>query len=266
MRETGKRVIRVIRVCLIKHHEVEHTSHTSSYRNIESILSTKLLVSSCPLEVNVGAIRHPSGIISVLANHFRTLQIAFTSGTQPSMYARRRLCVLLVSVVSTQRSYCFIYSPCCCSMKCAPSSLKRKSFSSSPVSRSPSAKTKMADGNAEVNKNQPDQGMPRPLESIFQESTVANAKTLTDGVKLNGNKNENVILPYIGFGTYKLGKEIARSKTLEALEQGYRCIDTAFVYGGETTENQVGLAIQGTSLCFIIFSRCSSSQYPFFAW
>lgn len=26
--------------------------------------------------------------------------------------------------------------------------------------------------------------------------------------------------------------------------QGYRCIDTAFIYGGETTETQVGLAIQ----------------------
>jgi aldehyde reductase len=28
------------------------------------------------------------------------------------------------------------------------------------------------------------------------------------------------------------------------LKQGYRCIDTAFIYGGETTETQVGLAIQ----------------------
>eukprot|EP00536_Pseudo-nitzschia_multiseries_P013853 jgi/Psemu1/213025/e_gw1.624.61.1 len=58
------------------------------------------------------------------------------------------------------------------------------------------------------------------------------------------NRTDSVILPYIGYGTYKLGKEIARSKTLEALEQGYRCIDTAFIYGGETTEKQVGLAIQ----------------------
>ena len=79
----------------------------------------------------------------------------------------------------------------------------------------------------------------------FRATTVANAKTLTDGFCLGSQKNEKVILPFIGYGTYKLGKEIARAQTLEALRQGYRCIDTAFIYGGETTERQVGLAIQG---------------------
>ncbi len=82
----------------------------------------------------------------------------------------------------------------------------------------------------------------------FQETTVENAKALTDGFNLSTNKGEKIILPYIGYGTYKLGKEIARSKTLEALRQGYRCVDTAFIYGGETTEKQVGLAIQGKGI------------------
>lgn len=79
----------------------------------------------------------------------------------------------------------------------------------------------------------------------FRETAVANAKTLTDGFCLGSQKNDKIILPFIGYGTYKLGKEIARAQTLEALRQGYRCIDTAFIYGGETTERQVGLAIQG---------------------
>ena len=78
----------------------------------------------------------------------------------------------------------------------------------------------------------------------FQETTVADAKTLTDGFYLSSNKDEKIVLPFIGYGTYKLGKEIARSMTLEALRHGYRCVDTAFIYGGETTEKQVGLAIQ----------------------
>jgi aldehyde reductase len=76
--------------------------------------------------------------------------------------------------------------------------------------------------------------------SKFHVTTAAEATSLTDGAGLaNG-----IILPWIGYGTYKLGKTTARESTLEALRQGYRCIDTAFIYGGETTEKQVGLAIQ----------------------
>jgi len=62
--------------------------------------------------------------------------------------------------------------------------------------------------------------------TIFQETTVANAKTLTNGINLSTNSTDSIILPFLGYGTYKLGKEIARSKTLESLRQGYRCIDT----------------------------------------
>lgn len=79
----------------------------------------------------------------------------------------------------------------------------------------------------------------------YQQTTAADAKTLTDGFTLSTKKDDKIILPFIGYGTYKLGKEMARSKTLEALRQGYRCVDTAFIYSGETTEKEVGLAIQG---------------------
>ncbi|KAL3913691.1 MAG: hypothetical protein SGARI_000529 [Bacillariaceae sp.] len=78
--------------------------------------------------------------------------------------------------------------------------------------------------------------------SNFRESSAVDAKALTDGVLLKNS--DNVILPWIGYGTYKLKKEIARDCTLEAMRQGYRGIDTAFIYGRETTEKQVGLAIQ----------------------
>ena len=92
-------------------------------------------------------------------------------------------------------------------------------------------------------------------ETIFHDKTmVADATKLTDGIKLfsshiSSNKNRisssSIILPFIGYGTYKLKKETVRENTLEAIRQGYRCIDTAFIYGGETTEKQVGLAIEG---------------------
>jgi diketogulonate reductase-like aldo/keto reductase len=81
------------------------------------------------------------------------------------------------------------------------------------------------------------------VKSFFRETTASSAKRLTDGILLK-NTRDNLVLPWIGYGTYKLGKEISRGCTLEALRQGYRCIDTAFIYGGETTEWQVGLAIQ----------------------
>jgi diketogulonate reductase-like aldo/keto reductase len=89
--------------------------------------------------------------------------------------------------------------------------------------------------------------------TIFHDKiTVADANKLTDGIKLlsthSSNKSKSsissIILPFIGYGTYKLKKETVRDNTLEAIRQGYRCIDTAFIYGGETTEKQVGLAIE----------------------
>ena len=88
-------------------------------------------------------------------------------------------------------------------------------------------------------------------------NSAKDAESLTDGVLLanhdpnktkntddNSNHSNGVILPWIGFGTYKLGKTTAKESTYQALRAGYRCIDTAFIYGGETTERQVGQAIQ----------------------
>lgn len=62
-------------------------------------------------------------------------------------------------------------------------------------------------------------------------------------------------MPWVGFGTYRLGQRQSRLATLEALKNGYRSIDTAFIYGGQTTEIEVGKAIQDALQQGIIQSR-----------
>lgn len=61
----------------------------------------------------------------------------------------------------------------------------------------------------------------------------------------NDNESEEsaVLLPWVGYGTYRLGRN-AQSAVHAALQIGYRHIDTAFVYGGQTTEIQVGNALR----------------------
>lgn len=91
-------------------------------------------------------------------------------------------------------------------------------------------------------------------------ATPLEATCLSDGVSLvqsvvvnNAKENANgtttistppVILPWVAFGTYRLRTNDVLKVTMEALRAGYRCIDTAFIYGGETTERQVGKALQ----------------------
>ena len=87
----------------------------------------------------------------------------------------------------------------------------------------------------------------------FRATSPENARCLTDGVLLSTPSQQEVILPWVGFGTYRLGQAHSYQATLDALNAGYRCIDTAFIYGGETTETQVGKALyhvlqQGHSL------------------
>ncbi|KAL9183500.1 hypothetical protein ACHAXT_004356 [Thalassiosira profunda] len=64
------------------------------------------------------------------------------------------------------------------------------------------------------------------------------------GGKGEERPDAEVLMPWLGFGTYRLGQRKARSTTFEALKTGYRHIDTAFVYGGQTTEIEVGKAIE----------------------
>lgn len=81
---------------------------------------------------------------------------------------------------------------------------------------------------------------------------VADAKktsSLTDGVRMG---KTNVVLPTVGFGTYRMKKGEAKKYVKEALNAGYRLIDTAQVYENEA---DVGEAIRASGVpresCFI---------------
>ena len=73
----------------------------------------------------------------------------------------------------------------------------------------------------------------------FRAVAAAKATALTDCASLRGG----VLMPWVGFGTYRLGQSSARTATLAALRCGYRMIDTAYIYAGEKCEPEVGHAI-----------------------
>ena len=68
-------------------------------------------------------------------------------------------------------------------------------------------------------------------------------------------------MPMIGLGTYKFKKGSGdTSKAVEkALKLGYTLIDTAFIYGGEQTENEIGTTL--SSKFFTPSSSSSSSSW-----
>lgn len=53
--------------------------------------------------------------------------------------------------------------------------------------------------------------------------------------------NNGVIMPMLGFGVYQIKKEECEQKVIEAIQSGYRLIDTAAIYMNEI---EVGKAIQ----------------------
>lgn len=75
------------------------------------------------------------------------------------------------------------------------------------------------------------------------------ATTTITSISLNtfdqNRKPCNIDMPIIGFGTYKFksGSGEAETAVINALQVGYRSVDTAFIYGGEQTEKEVGRAI-----------------------
>ncbi len=153
--------------------------------------------------------------------------------------------VTIVSSLFLPRLSCSVYGFSAISVESMSLRRKRKP-SSHPLTIMRSATTKVEDEASDSEKGNSIAPTLNTSPPPFRETTVANAKSLTDGFCLGSStKDDKIILPFIGYGTYKLGKEIARPQTLKALRQGYRCIDTAFIYGGETTERLVGLAIQG---------------------
>ena len=57
--------------------------------------------------------------------------------------------------------------------------------------------------------------------------------------------NNGVVIPQLGFGVYQITSDDTRQATLDALEVGYRHIDTAEMYGNE---KQVGEAVAASGL------------------
>ena len=78
-----------------------------------------------------------------------------------------------------------------------------------------------------------------PAAAPFRMTTAAAASSLTDCALLLGG----VLMPYVGFGTYRLGASQACKAVAAALRNGYRLIDTAYIYAGEKTEAEVGKAL-----------------------
>ena len=76
------------------------------------------------------------------------------------------------------------------------------------------------------------------------DTTAESASSLDSCVLLaqQGEGRPRVRMPWVGFGTYKLPK--AKQAVTSALRSGYRLVDTAFIYGGEKTEPEVGAALE----------------------
>jgi diketogulonate reductase-like aldo/keto reductase len=82
----------------------------------------------------------------------------------------------------------------------------------------------------------------RPREgAAFRATTAMEARCLIDCATLRGASH--VLMPWVGFGTYKLGASLARAATLSALRCGYRLLDSAYIYACEKCEPEVGRAI-----------------------
>ena len=60
-------------------------------------------------------------------------------------------------------------------------------------------------------------------------------------IKLNSNNK----IPLVGFGTWELSTSVCERCVLEALDVGYRLIDTAKMYGNE---REVGVAVNKSGI------------------
>lgn len=67
----------------------------------------------------------------------------------------------------------------------------------------------------------------------------------TNNVKDYVILNNGVKMPILAFGTYLIPNEDTTQAVLDALDAGYRHIDTARLYGNE---NEVGEAVNATSV------------------
>ena len=78
-----------------------------------------------------------------------------------------------------------------------------------------------------------------------EDSSAPTIPTITLHTVDESNKKTTIGLPILGLGTYKFKKDSGQAKqaVLDALSVGIRHIDTAFIFGGERTEREIGEAL-----------------------
>lgn len=85
---------------------------------------------------------------------------------------------------------------------------------------------------------------PTQAQRLLAVPSATAAQALYEGVRLGGSTLGvlcGALLPAVGFGTYKLKKGEALGPVRQALELGYRLVDTAQIYGNE---GDVGQALK----------------------
>lgn len=79
--------------------------------------------------------------------------------------------------------------------------------------------------------------------------------------------NDGLLIPQIGYGVFKVEDDVAEHTVVEALEAGYRHIDTAAIY---QNERGVGAALKNSGLAreevFVTTKLWNTEQEPDAAW
>lgn len=102
------------------------------------------------------------------------------------------------------------------------------------------------------------------IDSLELVSSVSkfNLKNAKNGTAPTVTLNNGLKMPILGLGTYSLTGDTAYNSVLSALAQGYRLIDTAYMYGNE---EEIGRAIRDSGIprseIFLITKIYPGSQF-----
>eukprot|EP00435_Cladocopium_sp_Y103_P049559 s804_g15.t1 len=97
--------------------------------------------------------------------------------------------------------------------------------------------------------SQPSKPSEDPKDEAAKSSwTMVKSTALAQNASNTVALRNGVGLPVLGFGTYRLGREVAQGIVAEALKVGYRLIDTAQVYDQGRIETAVGAALRQSNL------------------
>lgn len=109
-------------------------------------------------------------------------------------------------------------------------------------------------GQTEPNKGDPQGSEAKSTESRASPWTVVTPPALSSGALDAVALANGVLMPVLGFGTYRLGRKGAQGIVANALKTGYRLIDTAQVYDQGSMESAVGAALKGVPRSSVFIS------------